>query len=349
MNRIILTSGIRVHLWRGVRWALAILLAGITAWLSIRQVRWTVLQAALIQVHLLLLTLALVTVLTTTVAKAARWRVLLRQCNIQPGNMRVLRVLFIGQMGNIFLPARLGDVARAALLGPQATGGFPAVLGTIVVEKALDGVMGLLVLLGLALWIPLPAWLRGPVLGLITLTGTLLILLGLAATQHDWALRIYRGLAFWLPTGAQMRGRRLLADFRQGLALFRKPANVLLALGWSGIIWGLAALTNVVTLTALDIEAPGWSTWLVLITGYVTNFLPSIPARIGIFEYTCVLSLTAVGVSQEQALAFGLILHLLVHGPPAILGPTSMAVEGLSWDKLKRAQNSSLERDSVQP
>lgn len=328
---------------------MAILLAGITAWLSIRQVRWTVLQAALVQVRLPLLALALVTVLTTTVAKAARWRILLRQCSAQPSGMRVLRVLFIGQMGNIFLPARLGDVARAALLGPQATGGFPAVLGTIVVEKALDGVMGLLVLLSLALWTPLPAWLRGPVLGLITLTGALLILLGLAATQHDWALRIYRSLAFWLPASAQTRGRRLLADFRQGLALFRQPANALLALGWSGVVWGLAALTNVVTLAALGIEAPSWSTWLVLITGYVANFLPSIPARIGIFEYACVLSLTAVGVSQEQALAFGLILHLLVHGPPAILGPISMAVEGLSWDKLKRAQNSSLERDSVRP
>jgi uncharacterized protein (TIRG00374 family) len=348
MNRITLPSGLRTYLRRGTYWAIAILLAGTTAWLSI-QVRWTTLWTALSQVHPLLLTLALATVLVTTVAKAARWRVLLRPCNAFPGGIRVLRVLFINQMANIFLPARLGDVARAALFGPQAAGGFPAVLGTIVVEKAFDGVMGLLVLLGLALWIPVPTWLHAPILGLATLTGILLALLGLAATQHTWALRIYHGLVFWLPAGAQTRARCLLANFRQGLALFRQPANALLALGWSGIVWSLAALTNMVTLAALDIKAPGWSTWLVLLTGYVANFLPAIPAQIGIFEYACVLSLTAVGVSQEQALAFGLTLHLLVHGPPALLGPISMAIEGLSWDKVKRAQKGSLEQNGVRP
>jgi uncharacterized membrane protein YbhN (UPF0104 family) len=77
----------------------------------------------------------------------------------------------------------------------------------------------------------------------------------------------------------------------------------------------------------------------VLVTGYAASFLPSLPAQVGVFEYACMLALTAAGVRQEEALAFGLVLHLLVHAPPAILGSLSMAVEGFSWGKLKETRH----------
>jgi uncharacterized membrane protein YbhN (UPF0104 family) len=122
----------------------------------------------------------------------------------------------------------------------------------------------------------------------------------------------------------------MLSGLAMGLSLFRMPATACLALALSVGVWSLAALTNVVTLAALDIQAPGWSTWLILVTGYVATFLPTIPAQVGVFEYACVLALTSVGVDPEPALVFGLVLHLLVFLPPAVLGPISMGYEGLS-------------------
>jgi uncharacterized protein (TIRG00374 family) len=347
MNRATEANGTRSRLWRGVRWGLALLLAGLAAWLSVRQIHWAVLWDALVQTDLLALAWALGTVLATTLAKAARWHVLLRLCDARASGMRVLRVVLIGQMGNSFLPARLGDVGRAVLVGPQANGGIPAVLGTILVEKTLDGVMGFLILAGLALWTPLPSWLRGPVLAFSAFTGGLLALLALAAAKKGWAMRLFRRLIGWLPAHVQARIETLLAGFGLGLGLFRQPSIALLALACSALVWGLAALTNVATLAALDISAPGWSVWLVLVTGYVANFLPTVPAQIGVFEYTHMLALVAAGVGQESALAFGLILHLLVYGPPAVLGPMSMIWEGLSWSRLKEVQHKYLEQDGV--
>jgi uncharacterized protein (TIRG00374 family) len=331
-------AGPRFDLWQGVRWGLALLLAGVTAWLSIRQVRWTMLKSALLEADWPMLTWALGTVLATTLAKAARWHVLLQTCDASIGGLRVLRVLLIGQLGNSFLPARLGDVGRAVLAGSRVSGGIPAVLGTILAEKALDGVMGLLILIGLALWMPLPYWLHGPILGLGLLTGILFVLLTLAATKGGWAVHPVQGLIGWLPGRMQARIRNLLVGFRLGLGLFRQPAHALLALALSAVVWGLAALTNVLVLDALGIEAPDWSIWLVLVTGYAANFVPTVPAQVGVFEYTHMLALTAAGVGQEPALAFSLILHLLVYAPPAILGSVSMAVEGLGWAKLEEAR-----------
>jgi uncharacterized protein (TIRG00374 family) len=335
MNQTNRASQAGTRSWRGLGWGAALVLAAVAVWLSIRGVQWAHLRAALAHPNWLLLALALVTVLATTGAKAARWQVLLRRCRsrVRPG--RVLRVLLIGQMGNSFLPARMGDVARAVLLGPQTAEGTPAVLGTLVVEKALDGVMGLLTLAGLALWTPLPGWLRQPVLGFALGTSILLVLLTLTAVRQEWAGRIVRPLIRRLPTGAQATAESWLARFGLGLGLLQEPGDALLALAWSAVVWGLAALTNVVALAALGISAPGWSTWLVLVTGYVANFLPSVPAQVGVFEYACILALTAASVSQEPALAFGIVLHLLVYGPPAVLGPASMIIEGLGWNRLK--------------
>jgi uncharacterized protein (TIRG00374 family) len=310
-----------------------------------RQVHWATLRDALAQVDILLLALALGAVLATTAAKAARWQLLLRPCCKQIGGMHVLRVLLIGQMGNSFLPARLGDLARAALLGPQAAGGFLAVLGTILVEKTLDGIVGLGILAGLALWTPLPAWLRTPAVGLVVLTGTLLVLLLLAAIRQRRAMEPYQPSSLGLSEDTRARIHRMLVSLAIGLELFKQPVYALLALAWSAVVWGLAALTNVLLLVALGIDAPGWSTWLVLVVGYIANFLPTVPAQVGVFEYASVVALTVVDVNPEPALAFALLLHLVVYAPPAVLGPVSMAIEGASWAKLRAARNSSLEQD----
>jgi uncharacterized protein (TIRG00374 family) len=318
------------------------LLAVVAAWLSIRRVDWSALQAALAHPRPAFLALALAAVLSTTILKAARWHVLLRPCHARAGAPRLLRVLFVGQMANGLLP-RLGDVARALLLGPRARGGATAVLGSILVEKALDGVLGLAILLGLALATPLPSWLRGPILGLAILTAFLLFLLAWAGTGRGGVHR----LVSWLPIGLRARAERLLSGLFLGLGLFRAPARALLALGLSAAVWGLAALTNLLLLVALDIQAPGWSIWLVVVTGYAATFLPTVPAQVGVFEYAAVLSLTAAGVAPGPALAFALVLHLWVQGPPAILGPIAMAIEGLDWRALRLARRAYLEGEGV--
>jgi uncharacterized membrane protein YbhN (UPF0104 family) len=337
----------RPGLKRGVRWAVALLLAGIAAWLSVRQVEWAAVGQALARADGRLLAVALATVLFTTAAKAARWLVLLRGSQARIGAGRALRVLLIGQMGNSFLPARLGDVGRAVLAGRETRGGTAAALGTIVVEKALDGLMGLGVVGGLALWTPLPGWVRRPALGLGAVTAGLLVVLLLAATRRGWATARSRRLLRWLPAGVRAQVGRAVAGLALGLGSLRRPGAALAALALSGAVWGLAALTNVVTLAALGIEAPGWSPWLVLVAGYAVNLLPTLPAQVGVFEYACIVALAAAGVGPEAGLALGLVLHVVVYGPPAVLGPVSMAMEGVGWKGLRKARARQQEYDGL--
>jgi uncharacterized membrane protein YbhN (UPF0104 family) len=48
--------------------------------------------------------------------------------------------------------------------------------------------------------------------------------------------------------------------------------------------------------------------------------IPSIPGKIGIFEYICVLSLVAFKVDPARAFSYGILLHAIVLLPTTILG-----------------------------
>ncbi|HNS52910.1 MAG TPA: flippase-like domain-containing protein [Anaerolineae bacterium] len=328
---------------RTAGWLVGLVLSGAAVWLSVRNQHWTDLGRTLARPDWPLLALALAAVPGTTLAKAARWQVLLRRCGTRAGLGRIIRVVFIGQLGNSFIPGRAGDVARVALMGSSAQDGPISVLGTLVVEKALDSALIILTLAGLAMWTPLPPWLRRPVLSLAAVTAALLALLIWAAL---WGRRSGNS-AFasigWLSPAARASLQGWLARLQAGLGLLQRPRDALLSVLWSTMIWALAAATNVLVLKALDVPAPGWSTWLVLAAGYVTNFLPAVPGQVGVFEYFAILALAAAGVAREPALAFAIVLHVLVYGPPAVLGLVSMVVEGLSWGRLKKVSSGRLE------
>ncbi|MGD8398021.1 MAG: lysylphosphatidylglycerol synthase transmembrane domain-containing protein, partial [Anaerolineae bacterium] len=273
-------TGRRAH-WRT---GAALLLAGIAAWLSIRQVHWPALVEVLAGVRPAWLLLALASALATTALKAARWHVLLRPCRPRATPGRLVRILLVGQMANSLLP-RLGDAARAVLMGPRTAAGIPAVLGTLVVEKALDGVMGLGMLLALLLWTPLPAWLRAPVFGLAALTAALLLLLAAARAGRTRLGAFGSRIAARLPPRVRAPLARLVRSFLLGLDLLHTPGDTVWALLLSAAVWGLGVSTNLLTLQALRIEAPAWTAVLVIVTSYAATFLPTVPAQIGIVEY----------------------------------------------------------------
>src|SRR5262245_57299906 len=116
--------------------------------------------------------------------QALRWWLLMR--TLMPVSLStVLPILMVGQMGNALLPLRGGDLLRVMLLGRVAPPHVSrmSILGTIVIERLLDGaVLVLMLLLYLALK-PGAAWLRdlavigGVAFGLAALAVTGAILL----------------------------------------------------------------------------------------------------------------------------------------------------------------------------
>jgi glycosyltransferase 2 family protein len=257
-------------------------------------------------------------------ARAQRWAILLRPLVFR--RVALWRALLTGQLLNLLLPIRIGEVVRSALVGREPTSSFARVLGSVLIEKAWDWLM-LCVLIVIVAWaVPLPDWLRLParsigLVALIVLIGFILV----ALTPED---RITRGVA-WLDRVLAhwpqhwhafiVKNLRRLLD---SLGALRQQQAIIGAASWTVIIWSLGVIINYVVLRAYGVNDWIAATALLVVLMIGVGLPPSI-AGVGVYEGLTMLTLQFFGVPLETALAIGVTLHLIV-AVPLIVGTAGL-------------------------
>jgi glycosyltransferase 2 family protein len=148
--------------------------------------------------------------------RAVRWRVLLRPVKSLAVSA-LFPVVVIGYMANDVLPARLGEVVRAFVLGEQEEIPKTTTLATIVVERLFDGIAMLIFVALVGLVVPL----GDQVAAIFRLASGLfvvaLVVLFAAGSSRTRALALVERIDERLPTGAQGRIAPLADRFLRGL------------------------------------------------------------------------------------------------------------------------------------
>lgn len=313
------------------RIALSLLVAVLSLYLASRTITFAEVWSALLGADWRYIVLALTSVAANTFCKAARWGVLLKPRVRQLSSRKLIAALLVGHSLNLIYPARIGDLSRAHLIGRLGPGRF-FVLGTVAVEKVLDLLSFAFLFLVLIFLTPLPEWVSSSGYSFISIS--LLVSLGVftVALHREKVARLVVRLIERLPGHFQapLNGRfhAALASLE---ALNKYPDMFRLAF-WSALIYGTAILNNHLALHALGIHLPVTASLLVLVTVQVGITMPSVPGRIGIFEYICVLALAVFGVGQAQAFGFGVLLHAIVLFPSTLLGLLLFFILGISAD-----------------
>jgi uncharacterized protein (TIRG00374 family) len=304
--------------------------------LAVRDVDLTGVGNAIGAADGMVLAIALGSYLLTVTAKAARWRLLL-STQFTPSLSRAFSVLSIGLLVNAVAPARLGELARAYVLGESESRSKAFVLGTIAVEKLLE-VLSLSLAVALLLsQLVLPGWLLEPVqassaiLALFFAAATLLVWRRRLAIQAlDWvASKDLAGWPGWLARQAEQ-------GFRS-LSVFGRPRLMLGLVLWSLVILVLGASTNYLVCTALGLSPPILAPLFLLVVLQAGVAVPSSPGKIGVFHYLTILALSVFGVPREAALGVGVVLHLTVYLPTVLIGAWCLSREGLTWRRLSEA------------
>lgn len=300
-------------------------------WLAIRQVHLRQVWAALRQANVWLLGAALGAFLATQVLKAARWRALFYPDHGARRFGKLLRLIYIGQMVNAAIPARLGEIARAYLLARTESISGAYVLGTIVLEKSLDSLMLLLVVLVTSIFMPFPSWVKGSSL---VVSGGMAALLVIMTVLSRWEGRLPAWVARAVGPSSWLGRLGIVPAIRRAALSLRplRSARMNLVLwGWSAGNWALMILTNVLVFWAFGLRLPWTAAPLLLAILNIGTIVPSSPGRIGIFHYLCVLTLGLYGVDAALALACGILLHAVVYVPIFLLGVYYLWRENLSW------------------
>ncbi|MBS1871181.1 MAG: flippase-like domain-containing protein [Actinobacteria bacterium] len=271
--------------------------------------------------------------------RAVAWHAILKAA-IPRGRVRLrdaAQGTFIGVLMSATLPARLGEPSRALIVS-RRTGRprehLPVVLGTIVSQAFLNILA--LMLLGVVTFSTVRLFRNHhDVLIFVAIMPLLLLAFVLLAPPLLSAGRHSRFAKLRELTG---QARTALARVRNGLAVFREPRLGGTAVAAQLAAWGLQWLSCYLLLVALGLDhrAGIGAAAAVLFAVNVTAVLPATPSNLGIFQAACVVVLSGgYGVSQADALGYGIILQAVEIATAVVMGMPALVKEGLSWKDVR--------------
>lgn len=275
------------------------------------------------------------TMCSAMAVRAVSWHAILKAA-IPSGRVRLrdaMQGTFIGVLMSATLPARLGEPSRALIVA-RRTGRprehLPIVLGTIVSQTFVN--LLALMLLGIVTFSSVRLFSNHhSALIVVALMPLLLLAAVLLAPPLLSAGRRSRFAKLRELTG---QARTALARVRSGLAVFREPKLGGTAVAAQLAAWALQWLSCYTLLVALGLhhEAGIGAAAAVLFAVNVTAVLPATPSNLGIFQAACVVVLSGgYGVSQADALGYGIILQAVEIATAVVMGMPALVKEGLSW------------------
>ncbi|HSH04965.1 MAG TPA: lysylphosphatidylglycerol synthase transmembrane domain-containing protein [Anaerolineae bacterium] len=305
-----------------IRLSLGLLLSGLTLWFITRNLDLQTLLTSLAQARWFPITLGLVVILLTTIAKSWRWQLMFYPPTTKtPSPRAFFAALTLGQFVNLVVPfLRLGEITRLYALHPPQS--KPRTLSTLVIEKTLDiAILGLTVLLVLP-FVILPDIINNQRIATITILAlVLLTTLYILAYQTTLIAKLINHLASYLPHAIAHRLQHLANAGLAGLTPLRHHGLSLTIVILSAIIGLLSILTPLVLFPAFNLPF-GWTeAALIHLAVTVGSVPPSTPGKIGVFEWFTVITLQSFAPLDNSLLvSYALVFHLVVIIPQLIFG-----------------------------
>lgn len=279
---------------------------------------WEMWQA-LSHANYLLVLPAIVAYFAGVWVRAWRWRIVLSPLGNFPAH-RLFPPIVISFALNNIMPARVGLIARAYLVGKRERISKLSSGSTIVVDQLFDGVALLFLLAVISFWVPLAAWMETIAIVVSVIFGTLLLLLWTLAPFPDWFHRILHRLLRRFPEQAQKRTWEWVESGLWGLRTLRSPGKLLPVFFLSILVWLMEAAMFYFVSRSFNL---GLSYHMLLMAVAIANLaliLPSLPGGIGPYEYFGKQTLLLFGVREAAATVYLAVVHLSFLLPVTILG-----------------------------
>ncbi len=287
---------------------------------TLRNVSLDELLASFKEVEFIYLLPAFVIILSTYVARAYRWQILLRPFKQIPIK-DIYAPLMIGFMGNV-LPARAGEFLRAYLVGKKHGITFAGSLSTIIVERLFDMVC----LLILFVWVfvvnvdmfdPNLTFSGVSVQTMLAGFGKLCLILVVGLLSFMFLLAYketqIKALIGWvikpLPEKWKEKILFMVGEFALGCKIIKDPSALVQIIFWSVVLWLLFVVTYYPFYYAFDLQDKSLDSVLLLtvMVCVLITILPT-PGFIGSFNAGVLIALHEImGEAEVKAVSFGMV------------------------------------------
>ena len=244
---------------------------------------------------------------------------------------------FTGDFVNAITPLRMGEVVRAGLIRRSQNIPMGEALSSIVLSQILDmlSLMVLAVILLLTATVSETLLRAGVIMGVVGVVS--IIALFFMARSADALEKRLEPL--FLKYLGEMRGPKMVSRFRHllnGLQSLKSPVQLAYSLFVSVSMWLILALSGWVLLKGM-MPSPALVLGIAVgFAGGVGRLIPALPGSIGTLDFAVMLSLTTLGVPEDMAIAFVLLLRLRYILITLVTGTIGLMAEGMSLSGLRQ-------------
>jgi uncharacterized protein (TIRG00374 family) len=285
----------------------------------------------------------------THFCRAWRWNNLLRPIgvNLSPG--RLLAISSVGFMAILALPARLGEFVRPALIRKKGEVSAVAALGTVAVERIIDGLLVSLFVFGALFAIQTPespTWTMFTAYTALGIFSAALIFLAFAIRWPEKTVRFCTtaSLIRSMSTDVANTIEELLLKLISGFLVLKDKRNLIIFVIWSVAYWTANGMS-------LWLLAHGFGLDLSIIGAFATMgvvavgiSLPNSPGLVGQYQYFTLIALALYldfGNAEIEASAF--VFAVALHGIQVIwyisVGALALASKHVSFAEVAAARH----------
>jgi glycosyltransferase 2 family protein len=280
------------------------------SYLAVRDVDFEVFADALAESSYWWIAPALGALGASVAIRVVRWRYLFPP-ETRPPARAALRALLVGELLNTVVPMRAGELARVVVIHRETRTSRPEALGTVLVERLLDVIVLLVLLLAVLPFVPEVTWLR--VAATLLAVATLALLVAIAVLKR-YGVRplgfLLRPLS-WLPGFSASRTSAAAESLLRGLRGVRDVQAGVIAIALTAASWLGVALSFWLAIRGLNLELGYDAAVLVAVATTFSLVIPALPTSVGVFEAATLVSLRPFGIDDSRALACAVVLHVL--------------------------------------
>lgn len=295
--------------WRTfTRGLIGILIGAFFLWLALRQTSLDQVKTILAKSNVGWLFIALGFYVADLLLRISRWRILLRDIKVL-SFCSVGIALLVGYAANNIMPARLGELFRADFAGRRYHASRSAIVGSIFVERVLDGLVVVLCLILGTLFVSEQAVLKSLAAVSALLFISIFIALWLLGRESelDWLAR--------LPPAINSR----IQSFRKGLS-FMRGNDIGRVVNLSLIIWLLEGIMFWAVLKAVGISL-GWQAMLSVVgVASLSSLIPSAPGFVGTYQYAFAFAVGLFGYEPARGVAAATATQIFLLGSVTVVG-----------------------------
>ncbi len=242
--------------------------------------------------------------------RAMRWRILLNSQKHIP-RPAVFWANMAGYLGNTILPARAGELVRAAYVARRENIPVVFVLATGLTERLVD--LAALVFIG-AVSIFFAESFPGPMqealqgFAAVAVLGVIFIFM--LPLFRERIIRVISLLPF-LGAGFKSRLQDMLGHFVDGVRVVARFEIGLPFLLLTAVIWLMDGFGTILFALSVHEKLSLAQSFLFIAALGISSAIPSTPGYVGVYQFVAVTVLSPFGFSREAALALILLLQFL--------------------------------------